>query len=413
MHAKIRPTIQVNGVIHEAQSLVLDAFDDIPRELIGAKLEAIKKVEDHELFKQAMRNIGIKTPPSGIGTALDECIQISNEIGEFPLIVRPAFTLVDTGGGIAYNREDLVEICKVGLAASLTNQVLIEKSLLGWKEYELQVSAPDLVGEGFRRSRGCGRRRRCCSWAWGRSVRGGKWKKRNIGRREKYSGGRLDIIDYVQDHNQLCFEKTRTPSSFLLLLLLPSPLHQPPPHPHPRHQPPPPLTVGRRRPKLRRNKPDVTTTPPSFLLLLLPPPLHHPPPHPYPRHQPPSPPHRPRRRDRDPHVHIATGATHTAPTRLAAASRLAHPHPPHPRHADPVARRHEPPLGSQRHPDPRSRHQHPRLNAPLLLHHGSAAAASGLAPPPPSMPSSPNQIQVTFPSAMVFTWCFLLPWSYL
>jgi len=108
-------------------------------ELIGAKLDAIKKAEDRELFKQAMTNIGIKTPPSGIGTTLEECLNIANEIGEYPLIVRPAFTLGGTGGGIAYNREDLLEICKAGLAASLTTQVLIEKSLLGWKEYELEV----------------------------------------------------------------------------------------------------------------------------------------------------------------------------------------------------------------------------------------------------------------------------------
>ncbi|RZB63055.1 Carbamoyl-phosphate synthase large chain, chloroplastic isoform B [Glycine soja] len=108
-------------------------------ELIGAKLDAIKKAEDRELFKQAMKNIGIKTPPSGIGTTLDECLSIANDIGAYPLIVRPAFTLGGTGGGIAYNREDLLEICKAGIAASLTNQVLIEKSLLGWKEYELEV----------------------------------------------------------------------------------------------------------------------------------------------------------------------------------------------------------------------------------------------------------------------------------
>nr|ACM47216.1 plastid carbamoylphosphate synthetase large subunit [Medicago truncatula] len=107
-------------------------------ELIGAKLEAIKKAEDRELFKQAMKNIGIKTPPSGTCSTLEECMQIANQI-EFPLIVRPAFTLGGTGGGIAYNREDLMEICKAGIAASLTNQVLIEKSLLGWKEYELEV----------------------------------------------------------------------------------------------------------------------------------------------------------------------------------------------------------------------------------------------------------------------------------
>lgn len=108
-------------------------------ELIGAKLEAIRKAEDRELFKQAMKNIGIKTPPSGIGTTLEECVAIASEIGEFPLIIRPAFTLGGTGGGIAYNKEEFESICKAGLAASLTSQVLVEKSLLGWKEYELEV----------------------------------------------------------------------------------------------------------------------------------------------------------------------------------------------------------------------------------------------------------------------------------
>lgn len=108
-------------------------------ELIGAKLDAIKKAEDRDLFKQAMRNIGIKTPPSGIATTLDECLEIASSIGEFPLIIRPAFTLGGTGGGIAYNKEEFESICKAGLAASLTTQVLVEKSLLGWKEYELEV----------------------------------------------------------------------------------------------------------------------------------------------------------------------------------------------------------------------------------------------------------------------------------
>lgn len=108
-------------------------------ELIGAKLDAIKKAEDRELFKEAMRNIGIKTPPSGIGNTMEECAAIAETIGEFPLIIRPAFTLGGTGGGIAYNKEEFEAICKSGLAASLTSQVLVEKSLLGWKEYELEV----------------------------------------------------------------------------------------------------------------------------------------------------------------------------------------------------------------------------------------------------------------------------------
>ncbi|XP_058202836.1 carbamoyl-phosphate synthase large chain, chloroplastic [Rhododendron vialii] len=108
-------------------------------ELIGAKLDAIKKAEDRDLFKQAMKNIGIETPPSGIGNTLEECVEIASWIGEFPLIIRPAFTLGGTGSGIAYNREEFESICKSGLAASLTSQVLVEKSLLGWKEYELEV----------------------------------------------------------------------------------------------------------------------------------------------------------------------------------------------------------------------------------------------------------------------------------
>ncbi|KAI5322219.1 hypothetical protein L3X38_031291 [Prunus dulcis] len=108
-------------------------------ELIGAKLDAIKKAEDRDLFKQAMKNIGVKTPPSGIATTLDECIKIAHEIGEFPLIIRPAFTLGGTGGGIAYNKDEFEDICKAGIAASVTSQVLVEKSLLGWKEYELEV----------------------------------------------------------------------------------------------------------------------------------------------------------------------------------------------------------------------------------------------------------------------------------
>ncbi|KAH9314401.1 hypothetical protein KI387_023028 [Taxus chinensis] len=108
-------------------------------ELIGAKLEAIKKSEDRDLFKKAMEKIGVKSPPSRIGTSLEECLNIADEIGEYPLIIRPAFTLGGTGGGIAYNKEEYEIICKSGLAASITSQILVEKSLLGWKEYELEV----------------------------------------------------------------------------------------------------------------------------------------------------------------------------------------------------------------------------------------------------------------------------------
>lgn len=99
-------------------------------ELIGAKLDAIHKAEDRDLFKQAMKNIGIKTPPSGVGTTLEECNEIAKLIGEFPLIIRPAFTLGGTGGGIAYNKEEFESICKSGLAASLTSQVCLFPLLL-------------------------------------------------------------------------------------------------------------------------------------------------------------------------------------------------------------------------------------------------------------------------------------------
>ncbi|RZC59039.1 hypothetical protein C5167_006344 [Papaver somniferum] len=126
----------LNLAVDLAQSGVLEKYGV---ELIGAKLDAIKKAEDRDLFKQAMKIIGIKTPPSGIGNTLEECFEIAKEIGEFPLIIRPAFTLGGTGGGIAYNREEFEEICKSGLAASTMSQVLVEKSLLGWKEYELEV----------------------------------------------------------------------------------------------------------------------------------------------------------------------------------------------------------------------------------------------------------------------------------
>ena len=108
-------------------------------ELIGAKLDAINKAEDRQLFKEAMEKIGLKTPPSGTANNWDEAVQIASDIGSFPLIIRPAFTLGGSGGGIAYNMEEYKTIITSGLNASTTSQVLVEKSLLGWKEYELEV----------------------------------------------------------------------------------------------------------------------------------------------------------------------------------------------------------------------------------------------------------------------------------
>ncbi|GLT21905.1 carbamoyl-phosphate synthase (glutamine-hydrolyzing) [Zoogloea oryzae] len=107
-------------------------------ELIGAKEEAIDKAEDRLKFKDAMTKIGLGSARSGIAHTMEEAHQVQTEIG-FPVIIRPSFTLGGTGGGIAYNTEEFVEICKRGLEASPTNELLIEESLIGWKEYEMEV----------------------------------------------------------------------------------------------------------------------------------------------------------------------------------------------------------------------------------------------------------------------------------
>jgi carbamoyl-phosphate synthase large subunit len=106
--------------------------------LIGASLEAINKAEDRQLFKAAMQKIGVALPRSGYARTLDEALSLTGEIG-FPAIIRPSFTLGGTGGGIAYNREEFETICRAGLKASPTSTILVEESVLGWKEYELEV----------------------------------------------------------------------------------------------------------------------------------------------------------------------------------------------------------------------------------------------------------------------------------
>ncbi len=107
-------------------------------ELIGAKLEAIEKAEDRILFKEAMEKINLSIPKSKPAYLVDEAINIAEEIG-YPVIIRPAYTLGGTGGGIAYNIEELKIIAQRGIDASRINQVLIEESVIGWKEYELEV----------------------------------------------------------------------------------------------------------------------------------------------------------------------------------------------------------------------------------------------------------------------------------
>jgi carbamoyl-phosphate synthase large subunit len=107
-------------------------------ELIGATPEAIDKAEDRSKFKDAMTKIGLGSARSGIAHSMDEAWGVQKEVG-FPTIIRPSFTMGGSGGGIAYNAEEFEVICKRGLEASPTNELLIEESLLGWKEYEMEV----------------------------------------------------------------------------------------------------------------------------------------------------------------------------------------------------------------------------------------------------------------------------------
>ncbi|MEW6611125.1 MAG: carbamoyl-phosphate synthase large subunit [Pseudomonadota bacterium] len=107
-------------------------------ELIGASVEAIRKAEDRELFKEAMQKIGLDMPRSAFAHSMDEARAVIEEIG-FPAIIRPSFTLGGTGGGIAYNREEFEEIAARGLDASPTSEILVEESVIGWKEFEMEV----------------------------------------------------------------------------------------------------------------------------------------------------------------------------------------------------------------------------------------------------------------------------------
>jgi carbamoyl-phosphate synthase large subunit len=107
-------------------------------ELIGASRAAIDKAEDREKFKHAMKRIGLECPRSSLAHSMEEALQVQGAIG-FPVVIRPSFTLGGSGGGIAYNREEFVAICERGLDASPTHELLIEESVLGWKEFEMEV----------------------------------------------------------------------------------------------------------------------------------------------------------------------------------------------------------------------------------------------------------------------------------
>ena len=107
-------------------------------QMIGASKEAIDKAEDRQKFKQAMTRIGLESAKSGVAHSIQEALAVLDEIG-YPAIIRPSFTLGGSGGGIAYNREEFVEICERGLELSPTHELLIEESILGWKEFEMEV----------------------------------------------------------------------------------------------------------------------------------------------------------------------------------------------------------------------------------------------------------------------------------
>src|SRR5262249_34500186 len=107
-------------------------------EMIGARAEVIDKAEDRQKFKEAMQKIGVDVPKSFMVGTLEEALRIRDEVG-LPCVVRPSFTLGGTGGGIAYNREEFNDLVNRGLDLSPTNEVLIEESVIGWKEYELEV----------------------------------------------------------------------------------------------------------------------------------------------------------------------------------------------------------------------------------------------------------------------------------
>lgn len=134
------PTLGGQTALNTAMELFRSGYlDRAGVKMIGANADAIEKGEDRLLFKEAMIKIGLDMPQSGVAHTMDEAFEISKEIGSFPLIIRPAYTLGGSGGGIAYNKEDFETIVRRGLDLSPVTEVLIEESLLGWKEYEMEV----------------------------------------------------------------------------------------------------------------------------------------------------------------------------------------------------------------------------------------------------------------------------------
>ncbi len=125
----------LNTAVKVAESGVLERLGV---EMIGASIQVIRKAEDREQFRDAMSHIGLRVPKNGIARNLDQAKEIAEKIG-YPIIIRPSFTLGGAGSGVAYNREEMGPLAKAGLDASMISQVIIEESLVGWKEYELEV----------------------------------------------------------------------------------------------------------------------------------------------------------------------------------------------------------------------------------------------------------------------------------
>ena len=133
------PTMGGQTALNCALDLVREGvLEQFGVELIGAKPEVIRKAEDRGLFREAMERIGLDMPRSGVAHSLEEAFEVLERVG-FPAIIRPSFTLGGSGGGIAYNREEFVEICERGLELSPANELLIDESILGWKEFEMEV----------------------------------------------------------------------------------------------------------------------------------------------------------------------------------------------------------------------------------------------------------------------------------
>jgi carbamoyl-phosphate synthase large subunit len=134
------PTLGGQTALNTAMALVRrGTLEKYGVEMIGANAEAIERGEDRQIFKDLMISIGLDVPISGTAHTLDDARSIAEKIGKYPLIIRPAFTLGGTGGGIGYNRDEFEEIAKRGLELSPVSEILVEESLLGWKEYEMEV----------------------------------------------------------------------------------------------------------------------------------------------------------------------------------------------------------------------------------------------------------------------------------